>query len=155
MTERKRCWECVRRRLVCDSERPGCNRCKLASIDCPGYGEKKPVKFLEPGVVLSRPRKNKPGANQSGRLNDHAATKRCRKNKADMCFDVDLKVDPELQVGCKAPGTELDRQMAGVVRENLRIDVDDIIEAITYCTFLGFDQMLSWLTIVTNRGQRY
>lgn len=155
MTDRKRCWECVRRRLVCDSGRPGCNRCKIASIDCTGYGAKKPVKFLEPGLVLSRPRKNKSGANQNGRINDHAATKRYHKNKADMCLDVDLKVDQELQVGCKALDTGLDRQMAGIVRENLRIDVDDIIEAILYCTFLGLDLMGRFLTIVTNRGQRY
>lgn len=51
------CWECRRRRWVCDSAEPSCTACKKAGIKCPGYGEVKPVTFLPPGQVLSRPRR--------------------------------------------------------------------------------------------------
>ncbi|KAI1431052.1 hypothetical protein GGR50DRAFT_112423 [Xylaria sp. CBS 124048] len=55
-TPRKHCWECQRRRLVCDSVRPVCNRCRNNGIVCPGYGEKKPLRWLKPGRVTTRNR---------------------------------------------------------------------------------------------------
>lgn len=158
MADRQRCWECIRRRLVCDNGRPRCNRCKTSGIDCTGYGAKKPVQFLEPGVVLSRPRKNKPGANQIGRLIGHAETKtdrtKCPKKEVDLCLVVGPKVDPQLQIGREALSTGLDRQVHGVVRQQFRTEVDDIIEAISYCAKRNLGQMCAALT-TPNRGRRY
>lgn len=57
---RRQCWECLRRRLVCDSAAPVCNKCKAAGVVCPGYDDKKPLKWLAPGTVLSRPRRRAP-----------------------------------------------------------------------------------------------
>jgi len=51
------CWECRRRRLVCDCTRPICNKCKATGVVCPGYEDKKPLTWLAPGRVLSRTRK--------------------------------------------------------------------------------------------------
>ncbi|KAB8231209.1 Zn(II)2Cys6 transcription factor [Aspergillus alliaceus] len=53
----RHCWECMRRRIVCDFERPACSKCCAAGIACPGYDEKKPLKWLAPGKVSSRSRK--------------------------------------------------------------------------------------------------
>ncbi|KAI0097566.1 hypothetical protein GGR51DRAFT_566416 [Nemania sp. FL0031] len=55
-TPRKHCWECLRRRLVCDSARPVCNRCRSNGIVCPGYGEQQPLRWVQPGRVTARNR---------------------------------------------------------------------------------------------------
>ncbi|KAA8641288.1 Zn(II)2Cys6 transcription factor [Aspergillus tanneri] len=60
--ERRQCWECRRRRLVCDSSRPACNKCLAAGTECPGYGSKKPLKWITPGTVKSRNRGRPPGS---------------------------------------------------------------------------------------------
>ena len=50
---KRQCWECQRRRLVCDFSFPACNKCCAAGVDCPGYGENKPLRWLAPGKVTS------------------------------------------------------------------------------------------------------
>ncbi|GAB1311461.1 hypothetical protein MFIFM68171_01671 [Madurella fahalii] len=65
------CWECRRRRLVCDGTQPVCTKCRAARIVCPGYADKKPLTWLAPGQVVSRTRKGKPtrkagGSSQGG-----------------------------------------------------------------------------------------
>lgn len=56
---RRQCWECLRRRLVCDFGTPTCNKCRAAGVTCPGYGEKKPLKWIPPGRVNSRTRQRR------------------------------------------------------------------------------------------------
>ena len=56
---KRHCWECVRRRLECDAARPVCTKCRKAGIVCPGYEDKKPLKWLAPGRITSRARKPK------------------------------------------------------------------------------------------------
>ncbi|KAI1112429.1 hypothetical protein F5Y14DRAFT_272629 [Nemania sp. NC0429] len=56
-TPRRHCWECLRRRLVCDSTRPVCNRCRTSGIVCPGYGEQQPLRWVKPGRVTARTRR--------------------------------------------------------------------------------------------------
>lgn len=53
-TQNRQCWECAGRRLVCDSSPAGCNKCRAVGVACPGYGDKKPLKWLVPGKVTSR-----------------------------------------------------------------------------------------------------
>ncbi|KAK3332914.1 fungal-specific transcription factor domain-containing protein [Cercophora scortea] len=53
------CWECRRRRLVCDAASPVCSKCRSNGIVCPGYGDNKPLTWLAPGRVISRGRKRK------------------------------------------------------------------------------------------------
>jgi hypothetical protein len=53
----RQCWECRRRRLVCDFSLPGCHKCYTAGVECPGYGQKKPLKWVTVCEVTSRPRK--------------------------------------------------------------------------------------------------
>ncbi|SPO06502.1 uncharacterized protein DNG_09192 [Cephalotrichum gorgonifer] len=55
------CWECARRRLVCDSSRPACDKCRSSGIVCPGYADAKPLRWLAPGRVTSRVRRKGKG----------------------------------------------------------------------------------------------
>lgn len=49
----KQCWECRRRRLVCDFTRPGCRKCQVRGVACPGYEGRK-LKWLEPQQVNAK-----------------------------------------------------------------------------------------------------
>ena len=53
----RQCWECLKRRLVCDHALPHCKKCTKAGKDCPGYDEQKPLQWVQPGNVTSRRRK--------------------------------------------------------------------------------------------------
>ncbi|KAL2136158.1 hypothetical protein VTI74DRAFT_5211 [Chaetomium olivicolor] len=57
--QQPQCWECRRRRRVCDGAQPVCSKCRAARIVCPGYANKKPLTWLAPGQVMSRTRKRK------------------------------------------------------------------------------------------------
>lgn len=51
----KPCWECRRRRLLCDGTWPQCWRCTAAGIKCTGYEkDNRPLRWLQPGQVVSR-----------------------------------------------------------------------------------------------------
>ncbi|KAF2440171.1 hypothetical protein P171DRAFT_396381 [Karstenula rhodostoma CBS 690.94] len=52
----RQCWECLKRRLVCDCTLPRCNKCVKRGRECPGYDAKKPLQWVEPGKVTSRKR---------------------------------------------------------------------------------------------------
>jgi hypothetical protein len=53
----RQCWECLKRRLVCDHTLPHCTKCQKAGKECPGYDEQKPLQWIQPGKVTSRRRK--------------------------------------------------------------------------------------------------
>jgi hypothetical protein len=53
----RQCWECLKRRLVCDHTLPGCKKCRKAGKECPGYDDQKPLQWIQPGKVTSRRRK--------------------------------------------------------------------------------------------------
>ncbi|KAK2609262.1 hypothetical protein QQS21_002197 [Conoideocrella luteorostrata] len=67
VTCRRHCWECRRRCVVCDFAEPACKRCSRAGIACPGYGERKPLRYrwLTPGIVTSRGQKANKGILQT------------------------------------------------------------------------------------------
>ncbi|KAH7020769.1 uncharacterized protein B0I36DRAFT_367252 [Microdochium trichocladiopsis] len=60
---KKQCWECQRRRVVCDSVEPVCGKCEAIGVVCPGFDDKKPLVWLAPGKVTARPRKKKRAPN--------------------------------------------------------------------------------------------
>lgn len=59
MSDTKQCWECLKRRLVCDFGRPGCKKCLSRRVECPGYGTKKPVTWLQPNQTRSKGARSK------------------------------------------------------------------------------------------------
>ncbi|KAI1340712.1 hypothetical protein F5Y15DRAFT_379726 [Xylariaceae sp. FL0016] len=56
---KRHCWECLRRRLVCDSAQPACNRCQRSRIVCPGYDDRQPLRWVKPGRVTARSRRTR------------------------------------------------------------------------------------------------
>lgn len=53
----RQCWECVKRRLVCDFTLPRCKKCAKNGKECPGYGDQRPVQWVQVGKVTSRRRR--------------------------------------------------------------------------------------------------
>lgn len=130
MDNKKQCWECIRRRWVCDSTRPICKKCRNAGLVCPGYGEEKPLHFLAPGVVLSRPRK----------------VKSARSQATCGISTVPISVDSKRSSSTDREGRELDmvlqndtliptRSGPEIELFKSRTDVDDVVQAITYCQY--------------------
>ncbi|KAI1469851.1 fungal-specific transcription factor domain-containing protein [Daldinia caldariorum] len=74
---KRHCWECRRRCLVCDFTEPACRRCSTSGIECPGYGDVKPVKFkwLPPGKVVSRGRGRKKSSSKEAASETTKSTK--------------------------------------------------------------------------------
>jgi hypothetical protein len=54
----RQCWECLKRRLVCDHTIPHCKKCQKAGRECSGYDDAKPLQWVETGMVTSRRGKN-------------------------------------------------------------------------------------------------
>jgi len=63
MSDPKACWECHKRRLICDFASPACQKCEARGVACPGYGEKKPLKWLQPGQTRSKGKRAKKEVN--------------------------------------------------------------------------------------------
>ncbi|CAH0042751.1 unnamed protein product [Clonostachys rhizophaga] len=57
----KSCWQCAKRRLVCDLGKPGCKKCANHGVECPGY-EAKHLQWMQPGQTRSK------GARKTERL---------------------------------------------------------------------------------------
>jgi len=55
----RQCWECLKRRLVCDHTLPHCKKCLKAGRQCSGYDDAKPLQWVQTGMVTSRRRKKK------------------------------------------------------------------------------------------------
>lgn len=106
------CWECQRRRIVCDNQRPVCNKCQSLGIVCPGYEDKKPLVWLAPGRVLSRPRKSKT-RHGTQKLVVQEAEKRSTRNEREN----------EGSSRGIYPGYHV----------RVRTDASDIVEAAEYC----------------------
>ncbi|CEJ79828.1 hypothetical protein VHEMI00045 [[Torrubiella] hemipterigena] len=53
MSTPKSCWECVKKRRVCDAALPHCQKCTARGIACPGY-DGKPLRWLNPGQTRSK-----------------------------------------------------------------------------------------------------
>nr|XP_036580103.1 C6 zinc finger domain protein [Colletotrichum truncatum]KAF6787935.1 C6 zinc finger domain protein [Colletotrichum truncatum] len=48
------CWRCRKKRLRCDSSVPNCRKCTAADVDCPGYGDKRPIAWRNPLVLTDK-----------------------------------------------------------------------------------------------------
>lgn len=68
--DKRHCWECRRRYLVCGSEMPSCKRCCAAGIPCPGYGDTKPtrLKWRSPKKVTSHDQARKADRNEENHV---------------------------------------------------------------------------------------
>jgi hypothetical protein len=112
------CWECQRRRLVCDCARPVCNKCHGAGLVCPGYEDKKPLTWLAPGRVLSRTRKprGRTPSNQQPTVKKSAAVLKRPVPTTSPILDVAGQ-----------------RRLEIVPVVKLRTDMCDLVDAVQYC----------------------
>ncbi|KAF6836215.1 C6 zinc finger domain protein [Colletotrichum musicola] len=109
---RRQCWECQRRRIVCDAVRPVCGKCKATGVVCPGYEDKKPLTWLAPGKVKTRTWKRKTPAKKG----ETTAT----------------KGSPQAMALAKAQREQKEKEAAIVFGRDLRSDMCDIVEATVY-----------------------
>ncbi|KAA8641475.1 Zn(II)2Cys6 transcription factor [Aspergillus tanneri] len=135
--ERRQCWECRRRRLVCDSSRPACNKCLAAGTECPGYGSKKPLKWITPGTVKSRNRGRPPG---SGKGSTSAAkTKSMSKSpqvdNASISVGSSLSAESSLTTNC--PDGAIDRLIQEA--EAALQSEQDPLNPVTFLKSLGLE----------------
>ncbi|EQB45895.1 hypothetical protein CGLO_15154 [Colletotrichum gloeosporioides Cg-14] len=113
---RKQCWECQRRRVVCDAVRPVCGKCKATGVVCPGYEDKKPLTWLAPGKVKTRTwKRKKPAAKKESSKTSSEQDSSPDSNKA-----VTRAGSQMVHIFPPSPGMEL------------RSEVCDIIEATSY-----------------------
>jgi hypothetical protein len=52
----RQCWECLKRRVICDFALPHCQKCLKNDRVCSGYGKQKPLQWVATGNVTSRRR---------------------------------------------------------------------------------------------------
>ncbi|UQC81696.1 uncharacterized protein CLUP02_07182 [Colletotrichum lupini] len=117
---KRRCWECQRRRLVCDSVKPVCNKCRASGIVCPGYDDRKPLTWLAPGKITCRTRRK-------GRVADKdTATKKTIKIKPKLDSRGEIEDTEALTRSRNKYGGEL------VFHSALRTDICDVFEAVQY-----------------------
>lgn len=123
---KRHCWECLRRRLVCDFELPGCKRCAASGVDCPGYGETQPirVKWLAPGKVKSRQRKG-----QSNR-------EKSIKGSPESSSSETSKGSPEYSTSTSDSVSSDDSQDVGIPRFYLKTDYHALLDSVHYCKLL-------------------
>lgn len=119
------CWECRRRRLVCDGTQPVCTKCRAARIVCPGYADKKPLTWLAPGQVVSRTRKRKPARKAGDNSQDgHPPTTKAAKSLDE-----------------SESGSQLDSSQASALHLpgpfDLPTETYEVFEAEAYCTSPG------------------
>lgn len=113
--ERRRCWECLRRRLVCDAVKPVCNKCRVAGIVCPGYDDKKPLTWLAPGKVTCRTRRK-------SRVSENDSKAKSNTSKSKENQGKTIRKEKEIR-----KVSEL------IFHSALRTDVCDVYEAVQYC----------------------
>ncbi|KAL2198301.1 fungal-specific transcription factor domain-containing protein [Corynascus similis CBS 632.67] len=140
VTERQQCWECRRRRLVCDGTQPVCTKCQAARIVCPGYADKKPLTWLAPGQVMSRTRRKKsprPATSRTPQRKSSSNNRRTGQVSATV-RDTATESDPS-----RALPTESQAHRAELVRPvELRPEVVDVFEALMYYNGHIFPKLL-------------
>ncbi|CAG9977252.1 unnamed protein product [Clonostachys byssicola] len=92
------CWQCAKRRLVCDLGKPGCKKCANHGVECPGY-ETKPLQWMQPGQTRSK------GARKAERL--RSSRKPASQAATDKPATLDIgRTTPECSLPSKFSDTE-------------------------------------------------
>ncbi|KAK4243356.1 hypothetical protein C7999DRAFT_18284, partial [Corynascus novoguineensis] len=142
VTERQQCWECRRRRLVCDGTQPVCTRCRAARIVCPGYADKKPLTWLAPGQVMSRTRRKKSPRPPNSRASQRKSSSNNRRTGKVSATLRDTATDSD---SSRALQTESQEPQAELVRPvELRPEVVDVFEALMYYNGHIFPKLLEY-----------
>ena len=118
MEIKKQCWECQKRRLVCDSTRPKCSKCKKRGVDCSGYSGK-PLVWVPTGKITSTKAgtpSTRSGRHKHGKLTPSESR---------------YRTDGE---SCTSPSSVFDEQLAVLpFSTSLPLGVYHLAEAVEYC----------------------
>ena len=140
--DRPHCWECRRRRLVCDGAQPVCTKCRSARIVCPGYADKKPLTWLAPGQVMSRTRRKKaPGLRKAANSGKKQQAKGPEsRNPKSWSPDTSTSLTGSDSSSSEDPIESLKNEWAARARlpVEIRPEIFDMFEAILYCTYLVY-----------------
>ncbi|KAK4153529.1 hypothetical protein C8A00DRAFT_43538 [Chaetomidium leptoderma] len=139
---REQCWECRRRRLVCDGTQPVCNKCRAARIVCPGYADKKPLTWLAPGQVMSRTRKRKT-VRKGGSTGSTGSKKQQPKDKAAPNEPNDSDSTFKSSDGSQLDGSQPDEADLFLPVE-MRPEVCDVFEAMLYYNQCIFPELAQY-----------
>lgn len=118
---KRHCWECLRRRLVCDFQVPCCKRCVGSGVNCPGYAEIPPIrlKWLAPGKVKSRQR---------------TGSSNCQKNNRAQSDSVSSDISRGGFVSAEADtGSSDESPKSTVPRFHLKTDHHALLDFVQYC----------------------
>ncbi|KAL5439861.1 hypothetical protein PMIN07_004876 [Paraphaeosphaeria minitans] len=131
----RQCWECLKRRLVCDYTLPHCKKCVKRGKECPGYDAQKPLQWVEPGKVTSRKR-TKPSKNSQLDLQVRSRVRPMGDSSSDSGWSIEtVKSEVEDQDAQKELHYIYQKAMADVqtiedVDKILHIESQDRIEEI-------------------------
>lgn len=170
-TSQTSCWECSRRRLVCDAARPTCAKCRAAGIVCPGYSNVKPLRWLAPGMVTTRVRRKTKRKTASGSTK---TTHRTSPSDATDSSYSDSSGSPEggpsalvplnKGGGAKRQDSELVHQPSvrlawglprGIPRAEFRFEeTTDILQATYYCTSAPPSPILFALYLISAKANK-
>ncbi|KAH8648538.1 hypothetical protein BX600DRAFT_517916 [Xylariales sp. PMI_506] len=122
------CWECLRRRIVCDSTQPVCKKCENAGIVCPGYDDKKPLKWMTPDTGLNRPKHKRRQSSSPKSRSGHEE----RADERPSASSSSSTQTPQVQAPRDVGESEVADLFADI---ELQDNTSDIIQAISYCKF--------------------
>ncbi|CAG7928053.1 unnamed protein product [Penicillium olsonii] len=129
------CGECLRRRLVCDFEVPGCRRCARSGVECPGYGDSAKVRlrWVTPGETNSKKRKG-PLSRQKNKNSPTSASHRQRRSESS---DTNSEASTVMQ-----PVT--------IPSFDLKTDYHALIDSVEYFNSCMYPQLANSLRLGTN-----
>lgn len=136
-SQRRQCWECARRRLVCDNTRPSCTKCTKSGVECPGYGKSKPLKWLEPGQVLSQRGRRRTPENEKQHKEAETKSSSTLSDSGKQVEDPIKPFDPSL-VSLARVNNAYDAEVELIPRVNLIEETAEIVHSIHYCKYPCF-----------------
>lgn len=137
----RKCWECRRRRLVCDLARPGCSKCQSAGRPCPGYGLNKPLKWMQPPEeIKSRhiPRRQLASDSSSGNTDSQESDFGSRTPSTTSTTDSPvppLERQGEPSHGICQGSTQQAIFMSDPCALKIQHELAEIFESVEYCTY--------------------
>lgn len=139
--KRRKCWDCRRRRLVCDLARPGCSKCQSAGRSCPGYGSNKPLKWMQPPEEINfrhAPRRQHELASSSGSTDGQESV--FDSNAPSTTSTTDSPVPPlagqdERPHDICQGSTEQAILMSDPCALQIQHELAEILESVEYCTY--------------------
>lgn len=146
-SQKRQCWECLRRRLVCDFTQPSCKKCIKFGVNCPGYDEKKPLKWLPPGKVNSK-RAERPDARKGKGL--------ILKEMAS--YNLGEHFSPEYVLeqvsltiaSLRSEDDQSEQDIEEIPRFDLLDETSEVVRAVQYCKLSFRGLCLQYRSLVTH-----